>query len=121
MKPAIILALALVAASALAEPIMLADGRTIDSEQIKDYAILQARRKFEQKSVGNAGSWVWTTNVDIGEPDPVPGWTDEWRLTGTLGGQSLTTQGGVSSPEMEFDIRVRWKNGRLEVCDFARH
>ena len=119
MKPAILALLTLLAARSAAEPITVSTGKVIDSETIKDTAAAYAERKFSQNREGSTSSWAFAWDRDIGEPEPRPGWTDEWRVSGEIGLKEMSSQGGISSPARKFEAVVGYKNGRLVVVDFT--
>lgn len=90
------------------------------TERIKEAAREYAQSYFERAQPGSNNSWSFTANCDVSEPEPMAGWVDQWRVSGSVGTRDLTAQGGISSPTHRFEAVVAKRGERYTVIDFTK-
>lgn len=80
-----------------------------------------ARRYFNSATEpGMAGMISLEGDVDLSDPEPVPGWSGRWRVKGKSFNKYYHSQGGVSSRSRDFEILIQTKeHGKPEVVDFT--
>ena len=64
--------------------------------------------------------YVFDRNFILEEPEPIAGWTGQWRVRGKVGIQYLTTnQGAVSRGTKDFELRIEAppRGGRPQLVD----
>lgn len=62
--------------------------------------------KYEADPHSNVG-YVFDSNIILEDPEPIPGWTNHWRVRGKVGVQYLTNNlGSVSRKTKEFELRI---------------
>lgn len=92
----------------------------LTAEQIKSAARDYAQSYFERDQPGSTNSWSFTANCDVSEPEPMAGWVDQWRVSGSVGTRDLSSQGGLSSPTHRFEAIVAKRGSRFVVIDFTK-
>ncbi len=75
-----------------------------------------ARSYFERMP---GSTWVFSSGIEVDDPEPMSGWDDQWRVGGIVGMRDIHSTGGLTSQSRRFDAVVRWKNGRFQVIDFS--
>ena len=90
------------------------------TERIKEAAREYAQTYFERAQPGSTNSWSFTANCDVSEPEPMAGWVDQWRVSGSVGTRDLTAQGGISSPTHRFEAIVAKRGSQYSVIDFTK-
>lgn len=89
-------------------------------EDIAKEAKALASYYFEYEADKHAPvGWVFDTKVMLEDPEPVPGWTNRWRVNGKIGTKSLSQTGGSferRSREFEMLIEAQEK-GKPKLID----
>ncbi|HVT72812.1 MAG TPA: hypothetical protein VHD61_06725 [Lacunisphaera sp.] len=86
---------------------------TMEKEIRMDQTVAAAARemanhyfKYEVDPNSSIG-YVFDSNVLLDDPEPVPGWTNRWRVRGKVGIQYLTRNiGGVGRSTKEFELLI---------------
>jgi hypothetical protein len=88
--------------------------------RVKDAAASYARNYFTRGHDRNEQGWSFSSGCTTGEPEPMAGWVDQWRVTGEIGTRDMSAQGGISSAGRKFEAVVAKRNGGYQVIDFTK-
>lgn len=100
--------------------------RKVEKDRISEEALLEkvrstaqayVRRKVDYRE--SSSSIVLTSDYDMGDPEPVTGWTGRFRVTGRAYTREYNSQGGFITGQRDFEVLIQTKEkGSPEVVEF---
>lgn len=90
------------------------------ADEIEKTAMRLAKHYFTYEADKHAPvGWTFDTNILLDDPEPVPGWTNRWRVNGKIGTTSLSqTFGSIERKSRNFEMLIEApEKGKPKLID----